>query len=193
MTTFLAAAPSLSLAFDASVPPSQPYPGARGVMGYVGGNTPHVWSVAEWRRFEHLYQWPIWVGAGEANPQIHGHQAVDAVTSLGWTPRLPFDRRRAILLDYETQVDAAWIDAFAHVIWAGGFETMVYGSQSTVVDNPPKEGRWIALYNGDENIPPDSYALAHQFRANVPFDGTQVDLSVVTAAMVAHAGQGPRR
>ena len=178
-------------AFDAAYPPGTPYPGAQAVMGYIGGNTPHIWTAAEWQRFSHLVQFPIWVGYQEADPATHGSQAVAAMTALGWAEHRP--NRRAVIIDEETEVDDAWLNAFASVIWAAGYETYVYGSQSTVIDMPPKEGRVIALYNGTQDIPAGEAAVAHQYRANVPWDGTQVDLSMVTSDMMAHGGIGPRK
>lgn len=184
---------SLYPAFDASTPPGVPYPGAAAVMGYIGGNTPHVWTRDEWRRFAALVQFPIWVGVFEADPVGHARQAVSAARALGWSPNPPSGNRRGIIIDYETEVNQAWIDSFAAVVWAAGYETFVYGSESTITGNPPKEGRWIALYNGLANLPDIPYAVAHQYAANIPFDGTAVDLSVVSADMLAHGGQGPRQ
>jgi hypothetical protein len=182
---------SLYQAFDASIPPMNPYPGCKAVMGYVGGNTPHVWTLAEWERFSNLAQFPIWVGYHEDHPEQHANACVSAVKNLGWAAHhVP---RRAVLLDFETEINPSWIDSFAGVIWEGGYETMIYGSESTIVQNPPKEGRWIALYNGQMSIPSDPYAVGHQYKANVPWDGTVVDLSVITDQMMAHAGYGPRR
>jgi hypothetical protein len=40
--------------FDASTPPASAPPGYRAVAGYIGGDTPHVWTGAEWRRFGKL-------------------------------------------------------------------------------------------------------------------------------------------
>ena len=102
--------------FDAADPPSSPYPGCQAVAGYIGGNTPHVWTAAEWQRFGHLRQFPIWTGYAEANPAHHGQQAVAAMRARGWAAGRP--DRRAVIVDEETEVNAAWIDAFAAVVWA---------------------------------------------------------------------------
>jgi hypothetical protein len=181
---------TLYQAFDASNPPQNPYPGCKAVMGYVGGNTPHVWTLKEWQRFGNLVQFPIWVGYHEDHPEQHGNACVAAVKGLGWIDH--FVPRRAVILDFETEIDPAWVDAFGNVIWAAGYETLLYGSESTIVDNPVKEGRWIALYNGNMTIPPVPGAVGHQYKANVPWDGTVVDLSVITDEMMKHGGTGPR-
>ena len=181
---------SLYSMFDASVPPSSAYPGAAAVAGYIGGNTPHVWTPAEWQRFPDLTQFPIWVGYLEADPAGHAADAAAAMERLGWTPNAA--SRRACILDFETEIDAAWVDAFAAGILSAGYVTIVYGSESTIIDNPGRSGRWIALYNGAANIPNDPAAVGHQYRANVPWGNTQVDLSVITDDMLVHGGIGPR-
>jgi hypothetical protein len=182
---------SLVLAFDAAYPPAVAYPNTKAVFGYLGGNAVNVWSLADWLRFQHLVQFPTWVGAGEDSPEAHGINAVAAMHGRGWRPG---DRnRRMIMLDFETEVDPSWIDTFASQIWRGGYQTGVYGSASTIVDNPPKEGRWIALYNGEKNLPDISGAIGHQFAADVPWESTQVDLSVVTTGMLAYGGLGARK
>ena len=52
--------------FDASTPPSSAPPGYHAVAGYIGGDTPHVWTDAEWKRFGRLRKLPIWVRSDPA-------------------------------------------------------------------------------------------------------------------------------
>lgn len=177
--------------FDAAYPPAEPYPGCRAVAGYIGGNTPHVWTADEWRRFGDLVQFPVWVGAAEADPAEHARQAAAAMHDLGWAELRP--ERRTVILDEETQISRTWINTFAGIMWSSGYETMIYGSMSTILDNPVKEGRWIALYDGQPDIPDISGAIGHQYLPDVAWDGTQVDLSVVTDTMLTHGGIGPRK
>src|SRR5690349_9762830 len=129
---------SLYRMFDAAYPPASPYPGCQAVAGYVGGNTPHIWTLGEWLRFGHLVQFPIWTGYQEADPYGHAIQCCNAMHALGWNPGSP--ERRAVILDEETQVDRAWLDAFAGEVWNSGYQTFIYGSLATVLGNPPKEG-----------------------------------------------------
>ena len=176
--------------FDASVPPSQPYPGCQAVAGYIGGNTPHVWTSAEWQPFAPLVQFPIWVGFAEADPAAHAAECIAAMHSLGWAAFRP--ERRAVILDEETQVDAAWVDTFASAIWSAGFETFMYGSLATILHDPPKEGYLVADWTNIPAIPPYANVIGCQYAANLPWDGTQVDLSVITDGMMAHGGIGAR-
>src|SRR6202030_1784840 len=77
---------SLHRMFDAAYPPQRPYPGCQAVAGYIGGNTPHVWTRDEWRRFGGLVQFPIWTGYAEADPAGHGQQCAALMHDLGWRP-----------------------------------------------------------------------------------------------------------
>lgn len=181
---------SLHLMFDAAFPPGKPYPGAQAVAGYIGGNTPHIWTLDEWLRFQHLVQFPIWVGFNEADPIGHANDAVAAMKRLGWSQNAR--NKRAVILDFETEIDPGWVNQFAGTINDHGYETMPYGSESTIVSNPSRSGRWVALYDGQMDIPNVTDAIGHQFRADVPWDGTQVDLSVITDTMYSHGGVGPR-
>lgn len=183
---------TLSLMYDAAFPPSTPYPGARAAALYIGGNALRVATASDWLNVQHLTQFPIWVGAGESDPTGHAAQCVSIMKSLGFEAGFTSAFRRAVLLDFETEVDPAWVNSFGSVIWGSGYSTLVYGSESTIVDNPAKEGRWIALYDNRPDIPPGLGAVGHQFRANVAWDNTQVDLSVITDAMMARGGIGPR-
>src|SRR5258706_15218366 len=77
--------------FDASVPPASAPAGYRAVAGYIGGDTPHVWTKAEWRRFDQLPQLPIW---GRSNPtqadaEAHPFRAPRRPSPPRVPPRIP--------------------------------------------------------------------------------------------------------
>src|SRR5258708_14891264 len=57
--------------FDASEPPAPAPAGYRAVAGYIGGDTPHVWTDAEWRRFARLHKLPTWVRATPTEGNAH--------------------------------------------------------------------------------------------------------------------------
>jgi hypothetical protein len=177
--------------FDASQPPGQPYPGSAAVAGYIGGNTPHVWTLAEWQRFHDLRQFPIWVGAGRTDGAADGQAAAAAAHALGWAPNRP--DRRTIIVDVEALAMRAYLDAFSAPVWQAGYQTVVYESASAVRHNPPKEGIWVALWDDQADIPPGAAIIGHQYQPDVPFDGTQVDLSVIDDTFLVHGGQGPRK
>ena len=176
--------------FDAAFPPLKPYPGCQGVAGYLGGNTPHVWTLDEWLRFKHLRQLGIWVADLAASAVTSGKAAADAARQLGWTPHAKTPR--AIVLDLEMAVDANWVNAYAGAVRQAGYWTWVYGSQSTVLENPARAGYWIASWNGVPALEPLPHVVAHQYSANVSWAGGAVDLSVVSGAAWPHMGFGPR-
>jgi hypothetical protein len=181
----------LSLGFDAAFPPGKPYPGSKVVCGYIGGNTPHIWTLDEWHRFADLTQFPIWVGYNDRDPEADARTAVSRMEELGWTKGL-VNNTRAVILDFETEINPEWVDDFAVIVRANGYQTMPYGSESTILQDPVRAGRWIALYDERADIPADPGAVAHQYKANVPWNGTAVDLSVWSAEGVLHGGTGPR-
>lgn len=174
--------------FDASVPPAEPYPGCSAVAGYIGGATPHVWTLEEWKRFGHLRQLPIWVYGAPGQAFGQGVAAAKAAMALGW--RAHAEHRRAIVLDMETSTDAEFVAAFARALHATGFSCWVYGSASTIHSLPDPDGEWIADW---DQVPDLMSAVAHQYAPDVPWQGGVVDLSVISVAALVHLGRGPRR
>jgi len=186
---------SLVQMFDASVPPNSPYPGCRAVAGYIGGNTPHVWSAAEWNRASdngRLAQLPIWVAFGETDPVGHAKQAAAAAVSLGWAPHHSPDWR-AIVADVEAVQETAWLEAFGTQLRAEGFLCWPYMSASALSSDPPGYTVWLARWDGVADVPPIHDVIAHQYTHDRPFRSTTVDLSVVLPGALESFGVGPRR
>lgn len=182
--------------YDASLPPSSPYPNCQGVAGYIGGNTPHVWSAAEWNAASdngRLAMLPIWVGFGETDPVGHAHQAAAAAVKLGWKDHHQ-PAWRAISLDVENVSEQAWIRAFGDALRGLGFLCAPYMSASVLPSDPPGYTVWMALWDGVADIPPVHDVIGHQFAHDLPWRGTVVDISVFSAVFVtASFGRGPRR
>lgn len=176
--------------FDASEPPQTPYPGCQVVCGYIGGATPHVWSLREWQRFGALLQAPIWVldtSPGALTALEQGIHAADAAAELGWET---FAHTRSIIwLDMETMIEPVAVDNFAEAVWRAGYCTGVYGSAGNILSDPKRDGYWIALW---DDRPADDGQLGHQYQADVAWDGTLVDLSVFDSSAAARFGRGPR-
>jgi hypothetical protein len=177
--------------FDASIPPAQAYPGCVAVAGYIGGNTPHIWTIPEWQRFGALVQFPIWVGAGRSDGAYDGQAAAGAMHAHGWNPGSP--NRRGCVLDMEGQVNPGYVDEFGVSIWQAGYQTFIYEDLAALGGNPAKEGIWLALWDGLADIPAYAAVLAHQYLPNVAWQGTTVDLSTITDNMLAHGGIGARK
>jgi hypothetical protein len=158
-------------------------------MGYLGGSRAlDAWSVAEWQRFQHLRQFPCWVpSVAHDNPSAVGAAAVARANEFGWWAE---NGSRVIIYDLETSADAAWWHELADATDRGGFWAVAYGSASTVGGNNAG-AYWVANYNGVQTLP-SSTAHGHQYAANVRFDATKVDYSIVDDWMITRGGVGAR-
>jgi hypothetical protein len=157
--------------FDASQPPASAPPGYRAVAGYIGGDTPHVWTEAEWRRFGTLHKLPIWV---RSDPESVDAEA-DAFGALERLYELRVPRGITVVMDLETAVDTGYVHKFHSVMRWAGFYAWVYGSASTVFKNPAADGYWVADWAG---IGPFMYRH-HMVKATQYTNGTQYDSSLV--------------
>lgn len=177
--------------YDAAYPPSSPYPNTQIAALYIGGNTPHVATAAEWNAQTNRRYCPIWTGYGEANPADHARQAAAAAEALGWARNA--DPWRIIALDFEDEINAAWITEFAESLTDEGFETLVYESLSAVAGGDPTcHAWWVPDWNGQPTLPPLPNVGGHQYQANVPYLGTTVDLSVFDQDLYDRCGFGLR-
>src|SRR5258707_6133543 len=91
--------------FDASVPPASAPAGYRAVAGYIGGDTPHVWTEAEWRRFAQLHQLPIWVRSNptQVDAQADPFRAPQPLYPLRVPPRI------TVAIDLAAALDACHV------------------------------------------------------------------------------------
>src|SRR5579863_3052451 len=77
---------ALDPGYDAAYPPSSPPKASNEVvMGYLGGDTPHVWSLAEWNSQPARYRVGIWTRSnpGGYNGTSEAQEAVAKWKSLG--------------------------------------------------------------------------------------------------------------
>jgi hypothetical protein len=162
---------------DASCPPAAPLEGISVYAGYIGGNTPHVWTRKEWDVFDGCKKLPIFV---RSSPCGANQGITDAFAALRRLFELGVPKGTAVVLDLEAAVDVPYVNSFQSVIssWAG-YLLWVYGSSSTLFQNPACDGYWVA----DPTNQPHSYehpqVWATQYAENVSIDAAQVDLSVV--------------
>jgi hypothetical protein len=175
--------------WDAAFPPANP-PDWEAVAGYIGGNTPHVWTDAEWARQKARWRLPIFVRSHDGDPNADGAAAVAWLRRHGVQPGV------CVTLDYETRVDAAYLRVFDRVVQQAGYLTLLYGSRRTVLQNPkPSGGYWDAewtnvphlnrgsaatQYGGDVTLgqPYDASLVAD----STPLWDTQGDLTIMDAA-----------
>lgn len=179
----------LSRVFDASRPPLTAPAGFAGVLGYIGRPkfTPHVWTIAEWERFTKLVKFPAWV------PDLAVHAGDEAAAITAALDELGFGGKTGtVVIDYETAgaAEAAWHSHLAQALGHKGYAAMAYGSLSTVMGIGASEV-WVADYDGNAVLEPAGMTVhAHQFRANVPYAGTELDYSVADAWLMARGFRG---
>jgi hypothetical protein len=162
--------------YDASIPPPDPH---RDVCaGYIGGDTPHLWSDAEWASQSARWRLPIYVcdNPGSRNA------ISDANAAIGWMSAHAVPRGSALALDYETAVDGAYAAAFDKAVVRAGYRTLLYGSLSTVTRNPrPSAGYWAADWTGAPHLVPGTEATQY---ASDTMLGEPYDLSLVSDTLV---------
>lgn len=154
--------------FDAAFPPPTPPPWEV-AAGYIGGNTPHVWTDQEWARQPARWRLPIFTRSTGGDPNDDGAAAVRWLRAHGAPPGC------CVGLDFETRIDAAYLRTFDWIVQQAGYLTMVYGTRRTVLQNPrPSGGFWVADWPapGQTGIPhlyPGSAAT--QWSGSGPFGG----------------------
>lgn len=159
--------------WDASTPPTPHPTGYDAAAGYIGGDTPHIWTLQEWRQLGSTAKLPIWVQDG---PQP-SHAEAEAFTALERLYEIGCPRGSTVALDLETSATAAtqaYVKTFHSVMQWAGFYVWVYGSRSTVFTNPPCDGYWVADYTGQPH-----FAAGPSVRATQWTSGPAVDKSVV--------------
>lgn len=161
--------------FDASTPPTSAPPGFHAVGGYIGGHTPHIWTPAEWGRFTHLRKLPIYV-PGQA---IGGHDnaLIDVGEILDQCFRLNISKGCPIVLDMETAADKPFDLEVADALHFFGYKCWIYGSLSTIANNPPCDGEWVAHYTHVPHMEPGVNVKATQWTDAQP--GKPYDQSLV--------------
>jgi hypothetical protein len=181
---------------DAAVPPQFVPPGIDGVMGYIGGpRATRTWTLADWLKFSHVAQFPVYVPDITGSPGLQASDAVKLAAARGWAARMPEPATRVIVIDLEAEADRAWYAEMAAVITGAGFAPACYGSLSTVLENAA-ELVIAAAWSGGSALPaiPEGQTIGGlQWEPNVPVQGTMVDYSVFTPALFARGGVGPRR
>ena len=158
--------------WDAAFPPGSP-PKVDAVAGYIGGNTPHVWTDAEWAssmtKSGAKYKLPIFVRS------VGGDPFADAAFTLQWLQAHNAPLGSLVALDFETRVDATYLNAYDHGVV--GHPVIVYGSRSYVIQNPkPSGGYWTATWNNVPHL--DTGATITQYGGDTTL-GVPYDMNVV--------------
>jgi hypothetical protein len=142
---------------------------------YIGGNTPHVWTVDEVAVLKKTYQYllPIFT---KSDPQS-ANSITD--TSAAIKQLLLLDAPEEILVqwDLESAVDSVYTGVVNTVMHAAGYEVELYGSSSTVMQNAIPYGGydtadWTSkdyapTSTGDQFIDVGTYDL-NDFKSSAP-------------------------
>jgi len=161
--------------WDASTPDFKPPTWLKAVSGYIGGDTPHIWTPQEWAGMGRIKKLPIWV---RSNPNISlawndGWAILQRLYVLG-VPKLS-----PVVLDLETAVDPAYVLGVHRIIHEFGYLLWVYGSQGFVFGNPACDGYWVATLDGVAQMVHHRHVVATQY-----VDRGQEDTSLVLRSAV---------
>jgi hypothetical protein len=130
------------------------------VFGYLGGDTPHAWSLADWNSQPARYRIPIWTrdNPGGYNGASEARAALAKLDSLG------APRGILVALDYELAQDATYLEQFDGFMVSVGNKVAVYGSKSTLFNNPkPSGGYWPADITDHPHLYPGSLLTQYEF------------------------------
>lgn len=130
--------------WDASTPDFEPPHWLKIVSGYVGGDTPHVWTSAQWARFDGIKKLPIFVTTTTGVPSAW----TDAWYILQLLYRLGVPKLTAVVLDLETRIDPAYVTGVHRIIHDFGYLLWPYGSVGTLFANPVCDGYFVATLDG---------------------------------------------
>ncbi len=131
--------------YDAAYPPESPPAGADGVCGYIGGDTPHIWSRTDWDSQQARYRLPIFT---RSNPPGPGAQA-DVAAAVAQLGDIGAPKGCLVAWDMETAADAVYIKEVYSLLHNAGFTLIVYGSESSVFgDDNPDGYYWGAQWTG---------------------------------------------
>lgn len=161
--------------YDASVPPQAAPPGYDVCAFYIGGDTPHRWSDEERTRQGARHYLPIWTRF----PTADYSAADDAAMAVAWMRDHAVPHGAALALDFETGVDAAYVETFDVAVTSAGYSLILYGSLSFVLQNPrPRGGYWTAIWDGNPQLRPGD-AAATQYAQGSAYDSSIVSDSLV--------------
>ena len=130
--------------YDASTPPAAP-PHWHVAAGYIGGDTPHVWSMEEWRA-----QWapellPIWAATGRPDTPQAGIADADLIATRLDVLGVP--QGCSVVVDTETEIYGDYLEALDFELAKLRHPLINYGSYSFVTQNPDTAGgRWAAQW-----------------------------------------------
>lgn len=145
--------------YDAATPPANP-PHDDVVIGYLGGDTPHVWTPEDWNSQPARYRLGMWV---RSNPEHFGGTGEAYMACRTWRS-LGAPLGTLIGLDLEEAINAAYVSAFETEVKLQGLQLVLYGSKSTLFQNPkPAGGYFVPDLTGVSHLYPGSTMTQYEF------------------------------
>jgi hypothetical protein len=131
--------------YDASTPPTNP-PHWHVVAGYIGGNTPHIWTPDEWDDQWAPFRLPIFTASNRADEAAVAK--IDAAIIHRALENLGVPINVAVAVDTETRVYTTYLTTLNAAVRP--YHLLNYGSLSYVRRNPETSaGRWVADWTDD--------------------------------------------
>lgn len=169
----------MRLMYDAAYPPADP-PKWPAVAGYIGGDTPHVWTDAEWDAQPAQYRLPIFVHTGADDPKAGDS---DGKLIVAWLDGHKVPLGSSAVIDTETSTYSAYLSAMDSVVTAASYKLVNYGSLNYVLKNTlTSGGRWTADWTGVQHIDDVTGVVATQW-ADATQLGTDYDASLCENSM----------
>jgi hypothetical protein len=159
--------------YDAAYPVTAHIKDVVGVAGYIGGDTPHVWTKEEWDAQGYRYRLPIFVRSDPALADVAG----DVAAAVAKLHELGAPKHTAVALDSETAANAAYTAGFSVGLAKADYPIIEYGSLGHLLQNANPDGwYWCA--------DPGAKGMVKGFVGTQNFWGHTYDLDVFEAAWV---------
>ena len=174
---------SLRWMADASVPPPS-RPQLYAVAGYIGGDTPYVWTPQEWDDQPASFRLPIFTAANRED--IACAAGEDAWEIRHELTALNVPVRFTVAVDIETRVYGTYLQALDAFL--APRPLMTYGSLDTLLRCPlTSGGRWAAEWTGlimtaEEDI--GQHGIRAFQWASAELAGRDYDLSVIESGVL---------
>jgi hypothetical protein len=174
-----------TLTFIDNSKPLPVYPPADGFAFYIGGDTPHVWTLEEINALPYRYRLPIFV---RSNPQ-QVNPIVDAGATLAALRHIGAPRGTLVALDFETAIDVTYVSAYCKIVTDGGYTVILYGSEDFVHRNDMPDGLyWGADWTRVNHITPGDAGT--QWISLSAFDVSTFKLTLPLWDTTPHADHG---
>jgi hypothetical protein len=136
------------------------------VAGYIGGDTPHVWTAGQWIAAGRRKKLPIFVANinGPRDGFTDGFIILQRLYTLGVPKGTP------VVLDMETVIDPAYVLAVYNIVHWAGYLLWVYGTNGDVQGNPPCDGYWVATLDNIQRMVAGPMVRATQWADHGPND-----------------------